>query len=109
MQTTLSWMEAVDICQNYVMWLQPQLEDDLEYVDEDIPMEETNFETAEDIASGELELDETCSEDLEGIGEQLETVVQHSVLSYPKSASLPNVPPAHHCSGMWCITVLQMY
>ncbi|KAG8957980.1 hypothetical protein FRC05_009478, partial [Tulasnella sp. 425] len=83
-------MEAVDIRQNYVIWLQPQLDNDLEFVDEDIPMEETNFETAEDVASGEPELDEPCSE--EGIGEQLETVVQHSVLSYPKSASLPNVP-----------------
>lgn len=93
MQTTLSRMEAVDIRQNFVIWLRPELDSDIEGSDEDAVAEESSdSDTAQASQIGECLEPGSVEEDLELVGEHLITKVQQSVLSYPKTPSFPNVP-----------------
>ncbi|KIO33396.1 hypothetical protein M407DRAFT_65584, partial [Tulasnella calospora MUT 4182] len=93
MQTTLSRMEAVDIYQNFVVWLQPNFDNDTEMSDEGIVGEELEKgqteETSqmEDLDSGNLMEGEVGQAE-----EHLITKVQQSVVSYPQTPSFPNVP-----------------
>lgn len=92
MQTTLSRMEAVDIRQNFVMWLQPNLDDDTEMSDEGIVTEEIDKAQTEEAPQTEYsEERDSIEAEVGQNGGALITRVQQSVISYPQTPSFQNV------------------